>query len=60
MFIGILWMMLPHAYHERLINESDSNHVFHIIQGLITTLIGLSIMLCNNKLSNKIEKNNKN
>ncbi len=49
LFIGLLWMFLPHAYHEEILENVsynvDLSHITHTVQGLILTLIGLIIMI---------------
>ncbi len=45
LFIGLLWMFLPHAYHQRILNAKEEvNHLIHIFEGLIIAVIGLVIM----------------
>lgn len=46
LFIGLLWMMLPHAFHEAALEDvhEETSHYTHLIQGLSLTIAGLSIM----------------
>lgn len=50
LFIGLFWILLPHAYHNQIISEvegqeSDIDHFYHILQGLLPTLLGLVLMI---------------
>ena len=50
LFIGLLWMFLPHALHEQVLNkEEETEHIFHIFQGALITILGLIIMVKNKK-----------
>lgn len=57
LFLGLLWMFLPHAAHNLIISEvEETEHYEHIIQGLIPTILSLIVMILNEKHSSK--KNN--
>ena len=50
LFIGLLWMFLPHAYHQKVLSEEEEvEHLIHIFQGLIFVGIGLVIIIFSNK-----------
>ena len=59
LFIGLFWMLLPHAYHNEIISEIDEDarevsHYLHLLEGLIPTILGLTLMILNeNKLKDK-------
>lgn len=55
-FLGLFWMLLPHAFHDKII---ENQHIIHIIQGLIPTLLGL-IMMVNSENKLKYLSKNKN
>lgn len=55
LFLGLFWLLLPHAYHEKL-TEFDSSHLFHILEGLILTLLGLILMIYSEKKLNLLSK----
>jgi len=49
-FIGLFWMLLPHAFHNEIISQLDENthtalHYVHILEGLIPTILGLIFMI---------------
>ena len=49
LFLGLLWMLLPHAFHSQILQENEpeqqTEHYLHILQGLIVAVSGLYIML---------------
>ncbi|MBI2148894.1 hypothetical protein HYU23_04390 [Candidatus Woesearchaeota archaeon] len=50
LFIGLLWMFLPHAFHERLISQiEETSHIIHIFQGVIISIVGIFVMVLSNK-----------
>ena len=50
LFIGLLWMFLPHILHEQVINsEEEKEHIIHIFQGVLIVILGLLIMVKNKK-----------
>ncbi len=52
LFLGLLWMFLPHTAHNAIITEEEeTEHYEHIIQGLIPTLLALIGMVWNEKHS---------
>lgn len=53
LFIGFLWIFLPHAAHAEITNNLEENHLFHIFEGLVIALTGLTLMV----LSNRYDKN---
>ena len=54
LFIGLLWMFLPHTAHELILNEiEESEHYIHLIEGLILTLSGLGLMILSQKYNKK-------
>lgn len=48
LFVGLLWMMLPHAFHnivlEEVHEEGELSHYIHLAQGLALTIVGLAVM----------------
>lgn len=51
LFLGFLWMFLPHAAHDKLLLNHNS-HVLHTLQGAGIVIIGIIIMVfSNNKVS---------
>ena len=58
LFLGLLWSLLPHAFHEKvsLFEKDDSftfSHQIHLLEGLITAIFGLIILIYSDK---KIKK----
>ena len=54
LFIGLLWMFLPHAFHQKILSEKeDVEHLIHIFQGLIFVVIGLALMILSNRYKKK-------
>ena len=53
LFLGLLWMFLPHAFHNVITEEDETEHYVHLIQGLIITILGLFIMIITNTPSSK-------
>ena len=47
LFTGLLWMMLPHAYHNKI--TIQKNHLLHIIQGIIISVIGIITIIITRK-----------
>ena len=50
LFVGLLWMLLPHSFHEEVISHVDEDsldisHTLHILQGLIPAILGLILMI---------------
>jgi len=55
LFLGMLWMFLPHTAHEALTHEVNESHLTHTIQGAIVILIGLFILQYSSK-KQKLQK----
>mgnify|MGYP001561566409 CR=1 FL=1 len=54
LFIGLFWMFLPHATHEKIISADENlSHITHIFQGVVLVIIGLAVMIFSNKLENR-------
>ncbi len=54
LFLGLLWMFLPHTAHDIILNESEqSSHLFHTFEGAFIAIVGIVIMVISNKLENK-------
>lgn len=58
LFLGLLWMFLPHAAHNAIVfeiehEEEETEHYEHVIQGLIPTLLALAGMIWNEKKGKK-------
>ncbi|MBI3334179.1 hypothetical protein HYZ97_01725 [Candidatus Pacearchaeota archaeon] len=58
LFLGLLWMFLPHASHAAFIEsvgghadaeEILKEHLIHTGEGLVLTLIGLWLLVCNER-----------
>jgi len=45
LFIGLFWILLPHAYHDLITNEDETAHSTHLVQGAILTLTGLALLI---------------
>ena len=58
LFLGLLWMFLPHQYHEAILTpEQEEEHYIHIIQGIIPTILGIILMNISEKRSKNININ---
>lgn len=51
LFIGMSLAFLPHALHEKAGLE-ETSHIVHVIVGIFLVLIGLGILIYNNKALN--------
>ena len=50
LFLGLLWMFLPHAVHQLILSEEqETSHILHIVQGVIVAVGGLGFMLLGKK-----------
>jgi hypothetical protein len=50
LFLGLLWMFLPHAAHELLLSEiEEAEHYVHILQGTMLTLAGIGFLVLEQK-----------
>ena len=55
LFLGLIWMLLPHATHEQIaesIIETEGfevSHILHTLEGLIATILGLILMVYTEK-----------
>ena len=49
LFIGMFLAFLPHALHLRAGLDESASHVEHVIYGLFLVVIGLGILVFNNK-----------
>ena len=49
LFIGMLIAFSSHAFHARIGLSEETSHVKHVIYGMITAVIGLGILIYNNK-----------
>ncbi len=45
LFIGLIWLLLPHTYHSLITNEDKTSHLAHTFQGAVITFIGLGILI---------------
>ena len=52
-FLGLLWMLLPHVYHKAITDEKETSHLFHTIQGALAALIGISVLIITESLMKK-------
>ena len=49
LFIGFALAFLPHAAHSAIGLSDKTPHLKHVIYGIIIAVIGLAILICNNK-----------
>ena len=56
LFLGLLWLFLPHAAHEKVTGEAETLHIEHLFQGIILTLAGLALILIHNNKEAKAQK----
>ncbi|MBI2659296.1 hypothetical protein HYX05_04340 [Candidatus Woesearchaeota archaeon] len=49
LFIGMLIAFSSHAFHARIGLEEETSHVKHVIYGMVIAVIGLCILIYNNK-----------
>ncbi len=50
LFLGLLWMFLPHAVHTVILSkEQETEHIVHVFQGAVAALGGLGIMMLSQK-----------
>ena len=58
LFLGLLWMFLPHATHHLIEIPSAENqeHIADIFEGLASVLAGLGFILLSEKYSEKTGK----
>ena len=47
--IGMLIAFSSHAFHARIGLSEETSHFKHVIYGMITAVIGLGILIYNNK-----------
>ena len=47
--IGMLMAFSSHAFHARIGLGEETSHLKHVIYGIITAVIGLGILVYNNK-----------
>jgi nitrate reductase gamma subunit len=56
LFLGLLWMFLPHAYHSSILQEDETSHLFHTFEGAIGALLGLIILIASSRHMKKENK----
>ena len=49
LFLGLLWMFLPHAIHGQVFKEEETEHLFHILEGAVISVLGLALMIRSKK-----------
>jgi hypothetical protein len=53
LFSGLLFAMLPHALHEKADSsphpEHEEDHMIHVIYGISLAIIGITLMVVNEK-----------
>ena len=50
LFLGLLWMFLPHTTHHLILNEhEESSHLFHTMEGGFIAVIGIMVMVFSSK-----------
>ena len=47
--IGMIVAFSSHAFHARIGLSEEASHLKHVIYGMITAVIGLGILIYNNK-----------
>ena len=47
--IGMLIAFSSHAFHARIGLEEEASHLKHVIYGMVTAVIGLGLLIYNNK-----------
>ena len=57
LFLGLFWMLLPHANHAEIISSisseiEETSHFLHTLEGLTLTILGLIIMIYSNRKIN--------
>ena len=53
---GMLIAFSSHAFHARIGLNEETSHLKHVIYGIITAIIGLSILIWNNKALKPIKR----
>ncbi len=60
LFLGLVWMFLPHAFHDEVLSnigeEHESTHFTHTLQGAIVAIIGLIVLILSNRKMNALSK----
>ena len=57
LFLGLLWMFLPHAVHDKLIEEvgkNESSHFTHTLEGAVVAALGAVLLIVEERKANKI------
>ena len=49
LFLGLLWMFIPHTYHNEVLQGDESSHLTHTFEGALATVLGLVILVVSNK-----------
>ena len=52
LFIGMFLAFLPHAFHAKAGLDEGTSHLKHVITGIVLVLLGLGILIWNNKALN--------
>ena len=53
---GMLISFSSHAFHARIGLSEETSHVNHVVYGMTTAVIGLSILIYNNKALKPIKR----
>ena len=56
LFIGMLIAFSSHAFHAKLGLGEETSHVKHIVSGIVLVVIGLGILVYNNKALKPIKR----
>lgn len=56
LFVGLLWMFLPHTAHAQILLEESGEHYIHLVEGVVITVLGIGILWW----SSQSEKNKNN
>ncbi|MBM3233072.1 hypothetical protein FJZ18_02810 [Candidatus Pacearchaeota archaeon] len=49
LFIGLIWLFLPHVYHNQALGSSDESHYMHILEGVIVVFLGLITLIASTR-----------
>ena len=52
LFLGLLWVFLPHTAHQELLPGDEVEHLYHTLQGAAVVVVGLGIMIVSRKKKN--------
>ena len=56
LFLGLLWMFLPHTAHTMITGEEEALHIVHTLEGFVLVVIGLGIMVYTDKKKSTLQE----